>query len=302
MMPEFTNYVKGYQGLLDYVWYDSGHIRVKGTVPCPTEEDLNGFLPSEQYPSDHLAVVADLEFFEASGAASVPVVSPGSEYGTRLEAAYRNVALAEEALLQEYVIAVPTDTIYGIAAIASSSRAINAIYDIKRREHTKPLAVCVADHHDIADICHTDHLPDDLLRRLLPGPVTVVLDRKRNPDLLSDDLNPGVEALGVRIPDFPFLRAICRQVQKPLALTSANISGEQSPVHTSEFGHIASSCAIVFDHGVLGEQFDALQRAGSTIVDLRSSGAFKIVREGSALDKTVSILVQSGLILREELC
>ena len=116
---------------------------------------------------------------------------------------------------------------------------------------------------------------------------------------ISDALNPGVDALAVRIPDFPFLRAICRQVQTPLALTSANLSGEQSPVHTSEFGHIAESCEVVFDDGALGQQLDlsdALKRAGSTIVDLRTPGAFKIVRDGSAMDATKQVLVRRGLI------
>jgi 2',5'-phosphodiesterase len=281
MVPEFTNYVKGYQGLLDYVWYDRDHIQVKSTVPCPTKEELKGFLPSEQFPSDHLAVVADLEFVDRDVvAANGEVDTSMSENGIHLDAVYRNVVHAEEALLQERVIAVPTDTIYGIAAMASSSKAINAIYAIKRRDLAKPLAVCVADHQDIHEICHTNHLPSDLLQKLLPGPVTVLLDRKRNPRQLSDDLNPGIDALAVRIPDFAFLRAICRQLQTPLALTSANISGEQSPVHTSEFGHISESCAFIFDHGRLGQK-----RSGSTIVDLRCPGKFQITREGSAMEK-----------------
>ena len=313
MEPEFTNYVRGYQGLLDYVWYDRDHIRVKGTAPIPTKDQLGGYLPSPRYPSDHLAVVADLTFI-GEGERDEDDVDPidridriDGVHGPRvanLPAVYKNVSHAESALLQEQVIAVPTDTIYGIAAIASSSKAINAIYDIKRRDHSKPLAVCVADHHDISHICHTAHLPEGLLNSLLPGPVTVVLDRKNDSVQISDALNPGVDALAIRIPDFPFLRAICRQVQTPLALTSANISGDKSPVHTSEFGHIAENCAIVFDHGTLGQRTDlsdALQRAGSTIVDLRATGTFKIVREGSALEETVALLVKKGLrLLKEE--
>ncbi len=303
MEPEFTNYVKGYQGLLDYVWYDTEHISVKDTVPQPSKEQLGNYLPTAQYPSDHLAVVADLRFgrhFPADKNAPEGFLHDGATKKARkLTATFRNVPEAEAALLEERVIAVPTDTIYGIAALASSEVAINAIYDIKKRDHAKPLAVCVADHHDIAKICHTTHLPEGLLKDLLPGPVTIILDRRRDSAKISDALNPGVDALAVRIPDFPFLRAICRQVQTPLALTSANLSGEQSPVHTSEFGHIAESCEVVFDDGALGQQLDlsdALKRAGSTIVDLRTPGAFKIVRDGSAMDATKQVLVRRGLI------
>ena len=304
MEPEFTNYVKGFEGLLDYVWYDTGHIRVKGTLPQPTKAQLGNYLPTAQYPSDHLAVVADLQFIPGSSGVANAMGDSVMHAGTttparKLTAVFRNVPEAEAALLEERVIAVPTDTIYGIAALASSETAINAIYDIKKRDHAKPLAVCVADHHNIANICHTTHLPEGLLNHLLPGPVTIILDRRRDSKQISGALNPGVDALAVRIPDFPFLRAICRQVQTPLALTSANLSGEQSPVHTSEFGHIAESCAIVFDNGALGQQLDlsdALKRAGSTIVDLRTPGVFEIVREGSALDATKRILAKSGLI------
>ena len=304
MEPEFTNYVKGYEGLLDYVWYDTKHTRVKGTLPHPTKAELGNYLPTAQYPSDHLAVVADLQFVPASSSTSNAREDPcmhagATAHARKLAAAFKNVPEAEAALLQERVIAVPTDTLYGIAALASSESAINAIYDIKKRDPAKPLAVCVADHHDVAKICHTTHLPEGLLNDLLPGPVTIILDRRRDSKQISNALNPGVDALAVRIPDFPFLRAICRQVQTPLALTSANLSGEQSPVHTSEFGHIAESCAIVFDHGALGRQLDlseALKRAGSTIVDLRTPGIFKIVREGSALEATKLILLQRELI------
>lgn len=290
MIPDFTNYVQGYQGLLDYIWYQNNCIQVKNVAPIPGKDELGGYLPSYRYPSDHLAVVADLEFMEESQVKRDEKDVIHDE-GVVLEASYRNVPFAETALQKERIIAVPTDTIYGIAGLASSSKAIEKIYAVKRRDASKPLAVCVADHGDISEICHTDHLPEELLKYLLPGPVTIVLERKNTSPLLSDDLNPGVDALAVRIPDFPFLRALCRQIQTPLVLTSANISGDQSPLRTAEMGDVASQCALIFDHGVLGEK-----RAGSTIVDLRKRGTFSIIREGSALQKTVSTLTQSGLM------
>jgi len=287
MIPEFTNYVQGYQGLLDYIWYQNNCICVKNVAPSPRKEELEGYLPSSKYPSDHLAVVADLEFVETNSGERKCLELPEA---TQIEAAYRNVPYAVAALGEERVIAVPTDTIYGIAGLASSSKAIKDIYAIKRRDISKPLAVCVADYGDISEICHTDHLPTNVLKSLLPGPVTIVLQRKKECPLLSDDLNPGIDALAVRIPDFPFLRAVCRQAQTPLALTSANLSGDQSPVRTTEMGGVANKCALIFDHGVLGET-----RAGSTIVDLRNPGMFTIIRQGAALQETIAALAESGL-------
>lgn len=287
MVPEFTNYVQGYQGLLDYIWYQSNCICVKNIAPSPGKEELGGYLPSYKYPSDHLAVVAELEFVETISCQRKCFELPEA---TTMEAAYRNVPFAEAALRKERIIAVPTDTIYGLAGLASSPKAIKEIYSIKKRDPSKPLAVCVADYGDISEICHTDHLPVNLLKSLLPGPVTIVLRRKKECSLLSNDLNPGIDALAVRIPDFPFLRAVCRQAQTPLALTSANLSGDQSPVRTTEMKGVANKCALIFDYGVLGET-----RAGSTIVDLRSPGMFTIIRQGAALEKTTTALTESGL-------
>lgn len=59
----------------------------------------------------------------------------------------------------------------------SSSEAVNRVYEIKGRKHTSPLAICVGDVSDIQRFAVTDHLPDGLLGSLLPGPVTVVLQR-----------------------------------------------------------------------------------------------------------------------------
>jgi hypothetical protein len=64
-----------------------------------------------------------------------------------------------------------------------------------------------------------------LLLELLPGPVTVVFDRKLN---LNPELNPGTSLVGVRVPNCRFIRDICRYLQQPLALTSANISNQPS--------------------------------------------------------------------------
>ena len=288
MITEFTNYVQGYQGLLDYIWYQNNCIQVKNVAPCPGKEQLGGYLPSYQYPSDHLAVVADLEFVDLKGDTHKHMKLPDA---THMEAVYRNIPYADAALQEERIIAVPTDTIYGIAGLASSSKAIKDIYTIKKRDVSKPLAVCVADYGDISEICHTDHLPINVLKSLLPGPVTIVLQRRKECSLISDELNPGIDALAVRIPDFPFLRAICRQAQTPLALTSANLSGDQSPVRTSELGGVASKCALIFDHGMLGEM-----RSGSTIVDLRKPGVFTIIRQGAALQETIASLTGNGLV------
>ncbi|XP_044468483.1 yrdC domain-containing protein, mitochondrial isoform X2 [Mangifera indica] len=196
---------------------------------------------------------------------------------------------AVEALKAGKVIAVPTDTIYGFACDACSLEAVNQIYEIKGRKYTSPLAICVADVSDIKRFAVTEHLPSGLLDSLLPGPVTVVLTRGES-SILEKSLNPGLESIGVRVPDSNFIRAIARGSEGALALTSANLSGKPSSVCIKDFENLWEHCAYVFDGGVLPSG-----RAGSTIVDLTRLGKYKILRPGSAKEDTVAILQKHSL-------
>jgi 2',5'-phosphodiesterase len=293
-----TNYVRGYQGLLDYVWYDPLTLAVDRVVPVPTPLTLGGFIPNRQFPSDHLAVVVDLQFKRNRGNAGGDVGSVGGtagvngNYGDEPEgpsgsivpAALYNVTLAVSALREGLMLAVPTDTVYGVAACAGKESGVKSIYGAKRRVAHKPLAICVADHDDIPRYCEVNHLPRGLLEDLLPGPVTLVLTRR--PDApLTPELNPGLSSLGIRIPDCQFLRAVCRQHAGALALTSANLSGGVSTVAVEEFRELWKECAIVFDGGVISGH-----RSGSTIVDLTVPNEYSIERAGQGMQAVVALL------------
>ncbi|KAL1821153.1 hypothetical protein ACET3Z_016022 [Daucus carota] len=188
------------------------------------------------------------------------------------------------------VIAVPTDTLYGFACDACSLGAVNRIYEIKGRQYTSPLAICVADVQDIGKFAVTDHLPHCLLDNLLPGPVTVVLNRG-NSSILEKSLNPGLDSIGVRVPDSDFIRSIVRGSGSALALTSANLSGKPSSVDIKDFENLWEHCAYVYDGGVLPSA-----HAGSTVVDLTSIGKYKILRPGSAAVETMEVLQRHSLV------
>ncbi|KAL7616892.1 hypothetical protein Lser_V15G02507 [Lactuca serriola] len=202
--------------------------------------------------------------------------------------AYADEAI--QALKAGKVIAVPTDTLYGFACDACSVEAVNRIYEIKGRKHTSPLAICVGDINDIGRFAVTNHLPLGLLDNLLPGPVTVVLSRGES-SILEKSLNPGLDTIGVRIPDFEFMRVIARGCGSALALTSANLSGQPSSLDIKEFKNLWEHCSFVYDGGVL-----PAGRAGSTVVDLSMIGKYKILRPGSAKEETVSILEKYSLL------
>ena len=96
------------------------------------------------------------------------------------------VKAAAEALAAGEVIAVPTDTIYGIAALVQNKQAVEKLYTIKKRNPSKPIAICVADIEEIynwADVTVAREVIEDLL----PGQVTLVFRRS---DLLNNNFNP----------------------------------------------------------------------------------------------------------------
>ena len=89
------------------------------------------------------------------------------------------------------------------------------------------------------------------------------------------------------MPNSEFIRGVCRAHGGAIVLTSANISGGESPTDISEFEELWPLCAAIFDSGRLGRD-----RAGSTIIDLSVAGSFRIVREGSEPDSVRNILAR----------
>ncbi|XP_026173510.1 threonylcarbamoyl-AMP synthase [Mastacembelus armatus] len=187
-----------------------------------------------------------------------------------------------KALKDGHVVAVPTDTVYGLACLAQDSEAIQKIYNIKGRNGQKPLAICVGEIQDIYKYCKVK-VKEELLGDLLPGPVTLVFERSEE---LNTDLNPFTSLVGVRIPDHHFLRRLCQMCGEPLALTSANFSSHTSTVEVHEFKELWPQLAVVVDGGPIGDQI----RLGSTVVDLSVLHKYRIIRPGCALSSTVDVL------------
>eukprot|EP00050_Salpingoeca_kvevrii_P010616 m.9453 g.9453 ORF g.9453 m.9453 type:complete len:246 (-) comp2978_c0_seq1:98-835(-) len=184
------------------------------------------------------------------------------------------------------VVAVPTDTIYGLAGLAQSTAAIRAIYAIKGRDASKPVAICVPEISDIATYGQVT-VSQAVLEELLPGAVTVVFERT---PALNPELNPDTRLVGIRVPDAGFVRQLTAACRAPLALTSANRSSEPSTVAVEEFEHLWPRLGAVFDGGRIHS--DGL---GSTVVDLSEPGRYRIIRDGSALAHTEATLQQHGL-------
>ncbi|XP_008473202.1 yrdC domain-containing protein, mitochondrial [Diaphorina citri] len=197
--------------------------------------------------------------------------------------------LAAQCLKKGCVVALPTDTLYGLACDATNSKAINILYEIKKRDVNKPLAICVSEITDIPKWADTHTVSFELLAELLPGPVTIVFNRSEH---LNLELNPNVTKVAVRIPDHKFLRQLLKLMDSPLALTSANESNEPSTLCINEFQKLWSQLSVVIDGGIISNP----ERFGSTIVDLSEENVYSIVRKGVCYDKILKILHKYHLV------
>lgn len=204
------------------------------------------------------------------------------------------VELAADRMHHGEVIALPTDTVYGLACSANDPHAIQKLYEIKGRDEEKPVAVCVSSISQLKHYSEASHLPDELLSRLLPGAVTIILNKSKY--LNNPFLNNGIRKIGLRIPDYEFIRKVSTKFVEPIALTSANKSGTSSTLDVFEFADLWSELGVVFDGGHLGDRDnDMKQRCASTVIDLSRPGFYEIIRNGIVMEHTVETMNEFGI-------
>lgn len=172
-----------------------------------------------------------------------PLVLPADDPGA--------IALAIERLASGGVVAVPTDTVYGIAASLAAPSALRRIFEIKGRSTLKSLPVLVAGDEQVARVAMA--APPDLLalaRRYWPGPLTLVLPAE--PDLPAEVVAvdaAGRRTVGVRVPDHAWTRRLIAGAGGALAVTSANRSGEPESRSVAEVVAACPTVDLVLDDG-----------------------------------------------------
>ena len=182
------------------------------------------------------------------------------------------------------VIAVPTDTIYGLAGLVNSEQAVRRIYEIKGRSFTKPLAMSVGYVDDLFTWSKPTLTKEQLSTGdLLPGPVTLMFERQSS---LPEYFNPNITNVAIRIPKCQFIIELAQRLKQPIALTSANISNDPSTLSIEEFKILWSQVDLVVDAGLLASN----DRRGSTIVDLSKPGYVHIQRQGIDCERIVRYL------------
>ena len=181
------------------------------------------------------------------------------------------LAAAAEAVARGEVIVLPTDTVYGVGAQATSGAAVQRLLDAKQRGRDLPPPVLVAEVAMVRALA-TD--VDDRLHRLAeafwPGALTVIL---RARDSLRMDLGDRGDTIAVRVPDHDFTRELLRRTG-PLAVSSANVHGRDAALRISDaVDQLGESCSVYLDAGEMGGPVP------STIVDLTGPQA-RVLRVG----------------------
>lgn len=165
-------------------------------------------------------------------------------------------------LLQEEVVALPTETVYGLGAIARSSNAVSKIYALKSRPKINPLIVHVTDINQAESLVEINDNAKKLFADLAPGPITIVLPLKPNANV-SEIVTAGLNTLAVRIPEHKIMKEVIKGAG-PIAAPSANISGMLSSVTSSQVEQNFGKNLPVIDGGRCRSGLE------STIVDCSS--------------------------------
>jgi L-threonylcarbamoyladenylate synthase len=194
------------------------------------------------------------------------------------------VKQAAELLRKGEVVALPTETVYGLAANALDERAVSKIFDLKGRPSHNPIIVHVASI-EMAQTCveHWPLLASKLADAFWPGPLTLVLPRSTP---IPDIVVSGGRTVGLRWPSHPFIHAVIQECNFPLAAPSANLANEISPTNIE---HVRKSfedrISLIVDGGQCQVGIE------STVLDLTDTPP-RVLRPGMIHDQ--SLLAVTG--------
>ena len=184
------------------------------------------------------------------------------------------IAYVAEQIRAGYVLGMPTDTFYGLAADPFNLRAVEKIYDVKSRSRHKPLSLLVESVDQAEDL--TRPLPEEfykLARKYWPGPLTLIV-RAASRLPLKVTANTGNVAL--RVPAARIPVAVVRAAGVPLTATSANVSGAAECTTADGVRHqLGEFIPVIVDGG------PSPRSVASTIVDLTDPAGWRVQREGA---------------------
>ncbi|WP_375397727.1 L-threonylcarbamoyladenylate synthase [uncultured Sphingomonas sp.] len=202
---------------------------------------------------------------------------------------YDNAAITDAArvIAAGGCVAIPTETVYGLAADATDAAAVAGIYAVKGRPSFNPLIVHVLDLAAAEELAVLDARARALAEAFWPGPLTLVLPLSRSAGIASL-VTAGLETMAIRVPAHRAMRALLAACGRPLAAPSANASGSISPTRAA---HVAASLggriALIIDDGPTAQGIE------STIVRA-TFGTTRILRHGPITARQVAGVLDEG--------
>jgi len=204
-----------------------------------------------------------------------------------------NIKKAKKYLDKNHCIAVPTETVYGLAGNAYSNMAVKKIFKLKKRPMNNPLIVHYFNVDRIKEDCHISENFIKLYNKFSPGPITFIL-KLRNNSKISKFVTNKQKSLAVRFPKHPLFRKLLKDLAYPLAAPSANISTKLSSVQSSDvIDEFGSKIKYVLDGGRCQIGLE------STIINLTTKptilrfGGLDVSKIEKILDKKVLINTKS---------
>lgn len=179
---------------------------------------------------------------------------------------------AVEALLRGEVIAVPTDTVYGVAVAASVPGATARLFEVKARPTDVALPVLVADEAQAREIVEVSPAAADLMAAHWPGGLTIVLPRRAGFDV--DLGGTDRSTVGVRVPDHDVPRELARRVG-PLVTTSANLHGRPTPATAAQV-QAELGLQVVIDGGACAGEPSTVVRVVGDVVEVLRQGSIHL--------------------------
>lgn len=172
------------------------------------------------------------------------------------------------------IIAFPTDTVYGLAVAIDQPQAITRLYEIKGRSSQKPLVVMCPDSASVKRLnVNWDADIEKLAVEHWPGALTLVFQRDRA--VIPDQVAAGMPTIGVRIPAYQPLLGLLSILSGPLAVTSANVSGQKELLTAEEVSNIFGDTI----DGIVRDDAAISSGVASTVFDV-SKKPWKILRQG----------------------
>lgn len=194
----------------------------------------------------------------------------------------KDYKLAIEYLDNDEVIALPTETVMGLAVKASSILAYNKLVEIKNRPSNKAFPFIVGSIEDIEKYAHVDELTRKIITSFMPGPLTIILKKKESVD---KRITNEKDTIAIRIPNDKTLLKIVKGLKEPILLTSANRSGEEACINSDEV------IEVFKDEVPLVIKGKCEYNIASTIIEINNKNV-NIIREGIIKKEEIERLIK----------